>query len=262
MPGLAPGPVQIRRRVDVHEKEVRVPEAPQLLPGVLNPIDPFQERVHGQYPPVEGRPYSWQQCAGVGGAERVGSAPESRDYRRNAGRFEALEKIPHQAPGQKRHVTGGDENVIEARGGEAGFDAGEGPQSTGSFVRYVLGSVQPNAATPGDKNFVAAAGERVLYMFDQGQSIYLDGELLAPHPTATATGKDHARSLAAQETALAVAPSLKPRIFWRIILTRSRLPALPERRARRFASARSTAAWCNLRATTHVPSLPVKSSLR
>lgn len=234
----------------------------QLLPGVLDPIDPFQERVHGQYPPVEGSSDSWQQCAGVGGAERVGPAPESRNYRRNAGRFEALEKIPHQAPGQKRHVTGGDENMIEARGGEAGFDAGEGTQSTGSFARYVRGSVQPDAATPDDKDFVAAAGARVLYVFDQGQPISLDGELLATPPAATATGKDHTRGLAAQETALAVAPSLKPRIFWRSILTRSRLPALPERRARRFASARSTAVWCNLRATTHVPSLPARSSLR
>ena len=118
----------------------------------------------------------------------MGSAPESRDYCRTAGRFEALEKIPHHAPGQKRHVTGCDENVVEARSGESGFDAGEGAQSTGSFVGYVRGSVQPNAATPGDKDFVTAAGEHVPYVFDQGQSIYLDGELLAPHPTATATG--------------------------------------------------------------------------
>lgn len=192
----------------------------------------------------------------------MGSTAVSRDHRRSILSCEALQQVSHQTLGQKRHIARGDEDVVEPSGCEAGFDASERSLSTGTLTSDIPDALEPEVAASDDQHFVAAARERVLYVLDQGHSTNLDGELLAPHPAAAATGEDHTRGTMAQEAALAVAPTLKSRTLWRSILTRSMLPALPERLARRFASARSTAAEWSLWALTHVLNLPVKTSPR
>src|SRR5215207_5648051 len=130
----------------------------------------------------------------------------------------------------------------------------------GRPVGYVSDFCQADSFTSNDENFLARSREGVLDVFDQGQAADLEGQLLTAHPAALATGEDHPRSRVAQEAILAVAACLVLTTFWRSIPTRSVLSALLERRARRFARARSTAMWCSLRAVRQSRSLPVKTS--
>ena len=183
-----------------------------------------------------------------------------RDHRHNTTSTEALQQIDHQFLRQERHITRGDEGVIVHRGGEAGFDTSQGSLPAGPLVGYVSDFCQADGFTSNDENFLAGGREGVPDVFDQGQAADLEGQLLTAHPAAMATGEDHPRGRVAQEAILAVAACLVLRTFWRSIPTRSVLSALPERRARRFARARSTATWCSLRAMRQSRSLPVKTS--
>ena len=189
-------------------------------------------------------------------------APVSRDNRHRTISSDTLEKVFHHPLRQERQIARGDEDVVEPRGGEAGFHAGERSLPTRPLAGDVPDALQPDASFSDHQYFVAAACELIQYALDQGHPTNLDEELLAPHPAATATGEDHTRGTVAQGVALEVAPSLKSMTLRRSILTRSMLPTLPERRARRFARARSTAAECSLWALIHVPNFPVKTSPR
>ena len=150
-------PVKIRRRVDVHQQEVGVPETSQLLPNVLDPGRPLQKPMHRPYAAVESATDKRAQRPIVRGAQWVGSTPVSRDHRHGIPSFETLQKISHHAPRQEGHITCGDEYVVEPRGGEAGFDASERSLSTRPLASDVPGALKPEVAAPDDEHFVAVA---------------------------------------------------------------------------------------------------------
>src|SRR5215208_1767707 len=154
-PGLAPCPFQIPRRVDVHQQEIRLPEPPQLLPDVLEPIYPLQKILHGPHFVVQSVPHPWQYRAEVCATERMASAPVAWDHRRNATSPETLQQVSHQPLRQERHVTGSDENVRVTCGGKSGLDARQGSLPAGSLVGHVPDSFELAGATPDDEHFVA-----------------------------------------------------------------------------------------------------------
>lgn len=187
--------------------------------------------------------------------------PVPGDYRPNAISAETLQQRTHQCRRQERHITSGDEGVLVLRVGETSFDASEGSLPAWPLVGYAPDSFQANSRISNDQDFLAGGREGVPDVFDQGQATDLEGQLLAAHPAALATGEDHPRCRVAQEAILAAAVCLVLTTFWRSISTRSVLSALLELRARRFARARSTAMWCSLRAVRQSRSLPVRTSL-
>jgi hypothetical protein len=215
---------------------------PQFLPDVLDACRPPQKPLHSPDATIERATDKRAKCAIVRGTQRVDFAPVSRDDRKRIIPCETIEKILHHGLRQEWQIARGDEDMIEPRGGETGFDASEWSLPTRPLADDVPDALEPDAASSDYQHFVTAACEPVQYVLDQGHPTNLDGELIASHPAATATGEDHTRGTVAQGAALAVAPSLKSMTLWRSILTRSMLLTVPERRARRFARARSTAA--------------------
>src|SRR3712207_648080 len=160
-----PRPLQVLRRVDVHEKEVRVPEPPQLSLDVLHRIQALQEFAHGSHPAVERRPNLPQYLVVVGGAQRVRLTPMARHDGKGAAPLETLEQVADHLLRDERHVTRGDEDEAAPRGGETGLQTGERPQAAAPLVGDPAYPSEPHGvSTASHHDDLRAAGrESVAY---------------------------------------------------------------------------------------------------
>jgi hypothetical protein len=77
------------------------------------------------------------------------------DYRQNAASAETFQQETHQSWRQEWHVTRGDKDVIVLRGGEAGFDAGQGPLPSGTLVGNVPDFIEAKVFAANHQDFLA-----------------------------------------------------------------------------------------------------------
>ena len=130
--------------------------------------------MHGPDTAVESGADERTQCTVVRGTQRVDFAPVSRDDRQRIIPSETIEKVLHRGLRQERQISRGDEDAIEPRGAEAGFDAGEWSLPTRPLAGDVPDAIEPDAAYSYYQHLVAAACERIQYVLDQGRPTHLD----------------------------------------------------------------------------------------
>ncbi len=167
-----------------------------------------------------------------------------------------LEKVVDEIGAQKWHVPGGDEDEREAGRRKTCLHAGEGALpwavvADGKDARW-------GRTATGQDHLSAAGRERPGDALDEGLTANLQEQLVAAHPAALSAGEDHAGGGRAQVVVPRAGSPLSLPTLVRRARTRSRRPAVSERRARRLETARSTAAPWTLRARDHVPKRPVK----
>ena len=131
--------------------------------------------VHSTRSAVQIRPETWQQRPGIGGAERVDSAPVSRDHGKNAAPRETPKQVTYHAPRQEGHVTGCDEGQRVTCGGEADLHTGQRSEPARALAGDVSDSFEPDTAISDYEDLLAATCEHVSDTFDQGHPLDLEG---------------------------------------------------------------------------------------
>ncbi len=191
--------------------------------------------------------------------------PVTRHDSGDVARFETLEQIANQVRREERHIARSNEDEPVPRGSETGLHAGERSQAAATFVGDPAYLSEPRGfpTTSHHDDLRASSRKRVTDAVEQRHPTHLQEKLVAAHPAALSPGENHPRRLGpeTQGVVCGAAPALRFEIFCRSARMRSSRAGV-ERRARRLARARSTAAACILRTLSQVNRWPEKASFR
>src|SRR5919199_4078079 len=196
-------PVQVLRRVDVHEQEIGFPEPPELSLDVLHRIHSLQEFAHGAHSAIERRPHARQYVAVVGGAQRMDPPPPKRYDGRDAAPLEAFEEVAHQLRRYERHVARRYEDEPVPRGCKTGLHPGERSEAAGPLAGDPARLLQPRSLPAPSHHYRLRAPhrERVADAAEYRYPTHLEEQLVATHPAARSARENDPRGKGTQDVA-------------------------------------------------------------